>query len=46
MTFVVAFSNRCHVLKDANAAKSAHERGESPEKDILTRQKECKTEYL
>jgi MFS transporter, DHA2 family, glioxin efflux transporter len=34
MTFFVAFSNRWHVLKEANAAKSAHEKGEIPEKDF------------
>jgi hypothetical protein len=46
MMFVVAFSNGWHVLKKADAAKSAHEREESPEKDILPWQKERKTEYL
>jgi hypothetical protein len=46
MMFVVAFSNGWHVLKKADAAKSAYEREESPEKDILRWQKERKTEYL
>jgi len=46
MMFVVAFSSGWRVLKTADAAKSAHEREESPEKDILPCKKERETEYL
>ena len=46
MMFVVAFSSGWRVLKTADAAKSAHEREESPEKDILPWQKEQETEYV